>query len=161
MIVGDFMSTGNEAPNSAVRIHIDRKPHEVATPTTGATLYALAGIEMHQQLFREAEGNHEDEPVHRDHSEIRLHQDEHFYSQKENGVTIIVNLEEKTWDKRRISYEQVTLLAYPSPPPGIVITYTVEYERGPRRNPEGSLTVGQSVKVREGMVFSVTETGRS
>ncbi len=74
---------------------------------------------------------------------------------------LIVNLEEKSWDKKRISYEEVTLLAFGPPPPGIIITYTVEFENGPRSNPEGSLTPGKSVKVREGMVFSVTETGRS
>jgi hypothetical protein len=54
-----------------------------------------------------------------------------------------------------------TLVAFGPPPPGIVITYTVEFENGPLSNPEGSLTPGKSVKVREGMVFSVTETGRS
>jgi hypothetical protein len=144
-----------------VRIHVDRRQYESPNPTTGEALYLLTGIPAHRELFREAEGNHEDELVPRSHNEIHLHQDGHFYSQKEKGITIIVNLEEKTWDKRQISYEQVTLLAYPNPPPGIVITYTVEYEGGPRSNPEGSLTVGQSVKVREGMVFTVTETGRS
>jgi Multiubiquitin len=144
------------------RIHIDRKSHESPNPTYGEALYLLAGVSALHELFREVEGDHEDELVPRDQSEIHLHQDEHFYSQKEKEVRIIVNLEEKTWDKPRISYDQVTKLAFPNPaPPGIIITYTVEYDRGPRVNPEGSLTVGQSVKVREGMVFSVTETGRS
>jgi len=85
---------------------------------------------------------------------------EKFYTSR-NQITLIVNLKEKSWGDRRISYEQVTLLAYPNPPPGIVITYTVEYEGGPTSNPEGSITVGDSVKVKDGMVFSVTETGRS
>jgi len=155
------MNMGAGVSKAAVRIHIDRKPYESPNPTTGDALYTLADVEAHRQLFREVEDNHEDELVPRDAAEIQLHRDEHFYSQKAQGVTIIVNLDERPWDKRRISYEQVTHLAYPNPPPGIVITYTVEYEAGPRVNPEGSLTVGESVKVREGMVFSVTETGRS
>jgi hypothetical protein len=85
---------------------------------------------------------------------------ERFYTSR-NKVTLIVNLDAKQWGERRISYEQVTLLAYPDPPPGIVITYTVEYEGGPASNPHGSITEGESVKVKDGMIFSVTETGRS
>lgn len=85
---------------------------------------------------------------------------EKFYTSR-NQITLVVNLKETPWGGRRMSYEQVTLLAYPNPPPGIVITYTVEYEAGPASNPEGSMTVGDSVKVKDGMVFSVTETGRS
>lgn len=85
---------------------------------------------------------------------------ERFYTDR-NKVTLIVNLQERPWAERRISYEQVTLLAYPNPPSGIVITYTVEYEGGPVNNPSGPMTVGDSVKVKDRMVFSVTETGRS
>src|SRR5438128_2635276 len=43
--------------------------------------------------------------------------------------TLIVNLEKKEWKEEKISYDQVVHLAFPNPPPGIVITYTVEYER--------------------------------
>lgn len=76
-------------------------------------------------------------------------------------TTIIVNAEEKTWAEKDISYEQVTLLAFPNPPPNIEIFYTVEYERA-HGNQEGSLVKGgEPVKVKKGMVFSVTETGRS
>src|SRR3569833_984697 len=140
-----------EPPGAAhlVRIHIDRKPYTSPNPTTGEALYALAHVGKQRELFREVDGNHEDELVPRDHTDIRLHQDEHFYSQKDKDRTIIVNLVEKVWDQRRISYEEVTHLAYPEPPPpNFVITYTDEYEGGPRANPEGSLTVGNSVKVK-------------
>jgi hypothetical protein len=85
---------------------------------------------------------------------------ERFYTSP-SKVTLIVNLDPKQWNQPRISYEEVTLLAFPDPPPEIVITYTVEYEGGPPANREGSMTVGDSVKVKDGMIFSVTETGRS
>lgn len=85
---------------------------------------------------------------------------ERFYTDR-SKITLIVNLQKKPWGERRISYEQLTLLAYPNPPPDVVITYTVDYEAGPASNPEGSMTVGDSIKVKDGMVFSVTETGRS
>jgi hypothetical protein len=75
--------------------------------------------------------------------------------------TIIVNAEKKPWSEHEITYEQVGKLAFPNPPPGIVIMYTVEYERAASQKHEGSLVKGQSVHVSEGMIFSVTETGRS
>jgi hypothetical protein len=143
-----------------VRIHIDRKPYECPNPTTGEHLYRLAAIPQHRELFREVGGDREDEPIPRDGREILLREDEHFYSEKE--IILIVNAQKKPWTETAISYEQVTHLAYPEPaPPGVIITYTVEYERGPHRNREGSLTVGKSVQVKNGMIFVVTETGRS
>ncbi len=79
------------------------------------------------------------------------------------SFTIIVNAQKKQWNEKEISYEQVVQLAFPDPaPPGIVITYTVEYERGEGHKSEGSLVKGgPSAKVKEGMIFGVTETGRS
>lgn len=80
-----------------------------------------------------------------------------------HAFTIIVNAQKKRWLEREISYEQVVKLAFPEPrPPDIVITYTVEYERGEGHKPEGSLVQGgPPAKVKEGMIFSVTETSRS
>lgn len=79
----------------------------------------------------------------------------------EKPLTIIVNAQPKPWDEKEISYDQVVKLAFPNPPPNVVITYTVEYERAPGKHPEGSLVKGQSVHVKDGMIFNVTETGRS
>ncbi len=79
----------------------------------------------------------------------------------EKPVTIIVNAQPKPWDEKEISYEQVVKLAFPNPPPNVVITYTVEYERAAGKKPDGSLVAGQSVHVKDGTIFNVTETGRS
>lgn len=81
---------------------------------------------------------------------------------KDKVFKIIVNGQEKTWDKNHISFEEVVKLAYPDPPPpGVVITYTVEYEGADEKNPDGTLTKGKSVKIKNGTIFGVTETGRS
>ena len=149
------------ADSQHVRIHIDRKTYKSPSPTTGEALYDLANVPEGRDLFRDLEDDQEDTLIPRNGTAIDLVQDEHFYTRRTKDITLIVNLEEKSWDKKRISYEEVTLLAFGPPPPGIIITYTVEFDKGPRSNPEGSLTPGKSVKVREGMVFSVTETGRS
>jgi Xaa-Pro aminopeptidase len=41
------------------------------------------------------------------------------------------------------------------------ITYSVKYKRGHGNKPEGILSPGSSVKVKEGMIFSVSDTGQS
>ncbi|EQD40797.1 hypothetical protein B1A_16318, partial [mine drainage metagenome] len=41
------------------------------------------------------------------------------------------------------------------------ITYAVTYRNGHGEKPEGVLAPGASVKVKEGMIFSVSETGQS
>jgi len=153
--------TTQERPPHTVRIHIDRKPYESPNPTTGTALYALADVGHHRDLFKEVNGNREDELIERNDNEVHLTEDAHFYTQKE--VTIVVNAQRKAWNETKISYDQVTHLAFPAPPPpGIVITYTVEYEAGPRQNPEGSLTKdSKPVRVKNEMIFHVTETGRS
>lgn len=76
-------------------------------------------------------------------------------------VTIIVNAREKVWTEREISFDQVVKLAFPTPPPGANIVYTVTYRRGQGRKPEGTLTEGELVKVKDGMIFNVTATDKS
>jgi hypothetical protein len=80
-------------------------------------------------------------------------------SEKE-AKTIVVNAVPRQWTEQEVSYDQVVNLAFPNPSAPNV-TYTIEYERGEGHKPAGSLVQGQSVKVKDKMVFSVTETGRS
>ena len=85
--------------------------------------------------------------------------------EKENkprkSVTIIVNTLPKEWDEKEISYQQVIILAFGSYADDPRMVYTVEYFRGENEKHEGSLTKGESVKVKEGMVFNVTKTDQS
>ncbi len=82
--------------------------------------------------------------------------------QDEKTVTIIVNGRERSWPKNsEISYEQVVELAFTSPPSGEGVQITVQYTRGEGHKPSGTLVKGQSVKVKDGMVFDVTATNRS
>lgn len=77
-------------------------------------------------------------------------------------VTIIVNTRPKTVEKNKeISFEEVVSLAYDGKPPtGPYIAFTVMYRRG-HGNKEGSLVAGQTVKVKDGMIFNVSATDRS
>lgn len=74
---------------------------------------------------------------------------------------IIVNLREKTVHEGYLSFEQVVKLAYPDPTPGKEYEYTVTYDKGPKENPEGEMVAGDTVKIKNGMVFNVTQTDRS
>lgn len=81
---------------------------------------------------------------------------------QEKTVTIIVNGRERSWPKNsEISYEEVVGLAFENPPTGKDIQITVQYTRGEGHKPSGTLVEGQSVRVKEGMVFDVTATNRS
>ena len=142
-----------------VRIHIDREAYESRNPTTGAALYELAHIAHHRELFQEVGGDHEDREVLRDATVIHLKLDEHFYSQK--AVTIYVNGEPHEETETRLSFEAVVKIAYPVPPSGACIEFTVTYRNGAPANPKGSLTAHHSVKIQNRMVFDVTPTDRS
>jgi hypothetical protein len=76
-------------------------------------------------------------------------------------VTIVVEGTPHQWPKEEISYAEVVTLEVPDYPQHPEITYSVTYKKGHGNKPEGILAPGASVKVKEGMVFNVSETGQS
>jgi len=149
------------AGRGAVRVHIDQNPHDSPNPTTGAALYALAGIHQGLELFREVDGNQEDQLVANDGGELRLMPDEHFHSGKDRKFRIIVNLEAKVVTKKVLTFWEVVRLAYPPSADGPQVVYTVTFKKaaGPRR--EGTLEEGQKVEIKNGTIFNVRRTDRS
>jgi len=77
------------------------------------------------------------------------------------AVTIIVEGTAHEWHKKKISYDEVVTLEVPNYAQHPEITYSVKYTNGPSHHPEGTLVKGESVKVKDGMIFSVSETGQS
>lgn len=74
---------------------------------------------------------------------------------------IIVNAREKIWLGKDINFEQVVTLAF-----GILenngnTAYTVTYKRGVDKKPEGSMVIGDSVHIKNKMIFNVTKTNKS
>ena len=81
---------------------------------------------------------------------------------KENKVvTIIVEGTPHEWPKDDIKYSEVVTLEVPDYAQHPDITYSVTYKKGHGNKPEGILSPEASVKVKEGMVFNVSETGQS
>jgi hypothetical protein len=76
-------------------------------------------------------------------------------------VTIIVEGTPHEWHKKKISYVEVVTLEVPDYAQHPDITYSVKFTNGPPNRPEGTLVKGESVRVKDQMVFNVSETGQS
>lgn len=150
------MSTVAQA--QLLRVHINREAYKSPNPTTGEALYDLADIAKHQKLYREVEGDEEDEVIVRDDTPVHLVHDAHFYSQK--SFEIIVNGDEHEIDTKEITYTRVVELYLGSggKPSN---EFLVKYSRGPAENPGGTLPPGEKVKVKDDMRFRVAGTGES
>jgi multiubiquitin len=74
---------------------------------------------------------------------------------------IIVNARSKEVTGDDQSFEQIVALAFSPVPVGPNIVFTVTFRKGPRENPEGTLTPGESVEIKDGMIFDVTATDKS
>lgn len=146
-----------------VRIHIDERPCELPNPTTGEALYKLGHVQPSFDLFREVKGDREDAIVENDDEPVHLRDDEHFHSgpAQPRKYIIVVNGQKKIVTTKKVSFDEIVKLAFPTPPQGANILYTVSYEDGPRINPQGSLQEGQSVSVKNWMIFNVTATDKS
>jgi hypothetical protein len=144
-----------------VRIHIDQTRHESPNPTTGAALYALGKVKPGLELFREVSGDKEDPSIKNGLETVHLKEDEHFHSGPPREITIVVNGTPHEWPKPEITYAEVVTLDVPDYPKHPEIIYSVTYKKGHSHKPEGILSPGASVKVREGMVFNVSPTGQS
>ncbi len=76
-------------------------------------------------------------------------------------ITIIVNGRPRQVEKGELSFEDIVRLAFPNPHFGPDYEYTVTYSKGHHPRQEGTITAGQTIKVKEGMIFNVTETNKS
>lgn len=88
---------------------------------------------------------------------------ERIYSReiRAKPVTIVVEGTKHPWPKPTITYAEVVTLEVPDYAQHPEITYSVRYKNGPGGKPSGTLAPGASVKVKDGMVFNVSETGQS
>ena len=76
-------------------------------------------------------------------------------------ITIIVNGRQTAVADKEISFAEIVALAFDNPPTGPNIVFTITFRRGHGNKPEGTLVEGETVKVKEGMIFNVTATDKS
>lgn len=81
----------------------------------------------------------------------------------EKPIVVIVNGVDKVLPvgTSQLSYEDVVRLAEGSYDNSSNVIYTVGYSHGPAENKHGQLVRGESVFVREGMVFNVGRSNKS
>jgi hypothetical protein len=144
-----------------VKIFIDQQAYHSPNPTTGAVLYALGNMQPGMELFREVTGDREDPEVDNGPEVVHLKQDEHFHSGEPKVYKIIVNGRQKEVSTKTLTFDQVVALAFNPVPVGPNVQFTVTYRKGPRENHEGSMTEGETVRIKDGMIFDVTETNKS
>lgn len=154
----------NEHENHVLRFKINNsafKWHQQYV--SGAEIRKLGNIPTDDEIFLSVQKPWEDELI-TDETKVNLARPEieHFFSQEKHGkVMLIVNLKEKQWDEKSISFDQVLHLAYgisnPTPEQG----FTVTYDRGSHQNPEGTMIKGESVFVKNKMIFNAKQTDKS
>jgi hypothetical protein len=144
-----------------VRIHINQHPYESSNPTTGAALYMLGRVAAGLELYREVIGDKEDREIENGPDTVHLKEDEHFHSGPPKDFTIFVNGRKKEVTTKTLSFDQLVALAFNPVQVGPNVMFTITYRKGPHKNPEGTLTEGATVKIKDGMIFDVTETTKS
>lgn len=75
-------------------------------------------------------------------------------------MTIIVNARQHTLPAKykSLTHEQIVMLAFG--PVGDSVT-TITYSKGPARKPQGSVTSGESVRLKNGMIFNAVSTNKA
>ncbi len=74
---------------------------------------------------------------------------------------IVVNGREKTVDTDELSFEAVLYLAFNPVPSGPNWVFTVTYRHAAGPRPNGTLTKGETVKIKDGTHFHATATDKS
>jgi hypothetical protein len=150
-----------EAPAKLAFVVDDRWEVTIQPKQSGETLRGLFNLPQNTELLRDHESPRDEEIG--DDERFTFADGPVFITRKAEvrDTTIIVNGRPKTVTGKTVSFEQIVALAYNPVRSEPFILYTVQYSRGPRANPEGELLAGQQVKIKDRMVFLVTETDKS
>lgn len=78
---------------------------------------------------------------------------------KNKSYTIVINGVQVTTDEHKLTYEGV--LALQNLPVDTENPYLVSYARGPHGNSKGDLAPGESLVIKDGVVFNVSPSNKS
>lgn len=90
-----------------------------------------------------------------------IQENKHEEKDHNKDFTIIVNGRQKIVTEKELSFAEIVALAFDNPPTGSNIVFTITYRKGTGNKPEGTLVEGETVKIKEGMIFNVTATDKS
>jgi hypothetical protein len=120
---------------------------------------ALAHLEHAEGKLKVAEAAEEaaENVIHEALQEIKEAEAHH----QEKTFEIIVNGRQKVVTSKVLAFAEVVALGFDQVPTGPDILFTITYRRGQHEKPEGTLVEGDTVKVKDGMIFNVTTTTKS
>lgn len=149
------------APPKLAFVVDDRWEVTVQPDQTGQSVRGLLDVPPALVLLRDYESP-QDEPID-EHELVKFADGPVFITRpgKPHEVTIIVEGTPHQWLKPTITYAEVVTLFDPNFPQHPDITYSVKFKNGPPHKPEGILSPGASIKVKDRMVFNVCATGQS
>jgi Multiubiquitin len=128
----------------------------------GSELYNLANTSNDLAVFVEVRGG-EDKLVSPEEAiDLTAPGIEHFITapRPTHEIEIIVNSRSRLVPGPSVTFEQIVELAYPgSHNPNYV--FTISYRKASSMPPEGSLSAGQSVKIKTGTILNVSPTDKS
>jgi len=148
-----------DAPPKLAFVVDDRWEITIEPLQTGASLRGLLAVDDDVELLRDFESPRDD--VIDGNERVEFADGPVFITARKTTITIIVNGQKKSVTKRKLSFEELVVIAYGSFETAPNIEYAITYERGPHANPEGTLVAGNSVKIREGMLFNVQRADKS
>lgn len=130
---------------------------------SGAEIRKRGDIPAGHEVFLSVKGPWEDELIaDTDWVDLARPGIEHFYSQAVDvKVVIIVNGTPHNWERKKITFKEIVVLAFGQYIDRPTMVYTVAYEDGPKQNPEGSMFPDQEVFVKNKMIFHATATDKS
>src|SRR5882724_2946187 len=153
-----------DSEKKVLHLEINGQKHEwFHQYITGSEIWKLGDIPADDEIFLKIGKPWDDELI-MDATKVDLARPglEHFFSHEAPKDTkIIVNGREKDWDKREISFQEVIILAFTKYIDKPTMVYTVAYEDGPRQNPEGSMVRGETIFIKNKMIFHATATDKS
>lgn len=128
-----------------------------AATISAADIYRYAGIDEDRELILDSDG---DRVIPAD-GELELGEKgvERVRSREAKTVTIKVNGRPRTVEKRGHTYREIAALAYPNPD-FERFNYTTTYLHGVD-GAEGDLVEGETIMVKNGMVFNVGRSDKS
>lgn len=130
---------------------------------TGTELRQLAAIPGDKNIYLVGKGTSEDQLI-SDETSVDLNSpgiEQFVTKEKSKKFEIIVNGRKKEWLNETISFWDLVKLAFPNAADNNRTVYTVTYDKGPKENPKGTMSNGDSVYVKNNMVFNVTGTDKS
>lgn len=80
--------------------------------------------------------------------------------EKMKEITVIVNARPKITNEKALNFEEIVILAFDTYDSNPDVIYVITYS-DKHGNSSHEVSVGQSVKAKEGMIFNVTPTNRS